>query len=149
MARARRSAGSGTRITREEPIDVLIVEHHDDTREMLRALLAHVGMTTRVCASVQTALDAIGARSPDIVITDLALPDRGGDELAAVLRADRDTMHIALVAITGVVDPEWSVLRCFDAYLRKPVDLELLPDLLSSLHDAARSSRDRRRQTGQ
>jgi CheY-like chemotaxis protein len=143
MDRRPRKTTSGSR-PRSESIDVVLVEDHDDGREMLYELLVRRRMTVRAFASVATALDAVRERVPDVVVTDLALPERGGHELAAILRSDAATAHVPLIAVTGVVDPSWNVMRWFDAYLRKPIEVEALRDLVESLYESARAARDRK-----
>lgn len=129
------------------PIDVVVVEDHDDGREMLFEVLVRRRMTVRAFSSVSAALESIGERLPDVVISDLALPERGGHELAAALRGDPATAHVVLIAVTGVVDPSWAVMRWFDAYLRKPIDVETLRDLVETLYATAVQSRSPKRDT--
>jgi CheY-like chemotaxis protein len=130
---------SGTQ-SRVRAKDVLVVEDDRDTREVLAVILGGAGFDVRACATVEEALALVRERIPDIVVTDLQLPRSSGRELAEALRADPSTSHVALVAATGAVDPHWDVVRWFDAYLRKPLDLDVLPQLLDTLAAAAEAA---------
>jgi CheY-like chemotaxis protein len=83
---------------------------------------------------------------PDVVVTDLVLrPHRAtGWALAEMLRREPRTSHIALIALTGRVDPRMEVVRAFDAYLRKPAEVQLLLDLVVQLTRVSRNARERR-----
>lgn len=131
---------SGTQ-RRARMIDVLIVEDDADCREMLAEVLLHERMAVRACDGGASALFALDVRAPDVVITDLAMPRMDGLDLARALRADPRFARVPIVATSGRVDPHWAVVRFFDAYLRKPIDLRLLPDLIRMLADSPRRAR--------
>lgn len=68
---------------------IFIVDDHPALREGLRALVKQAG-GYQVCgeaASVAEAMETIGAAGPDLVVTDLTLPDRNGVEMIKDLRA--------------------------------------------------------------
>ncbi|MDQ3031536.1 MAG: response regulator [Myxococcota bacterium] len=140
--------------SRRDPIAVVVVEDHDDTREMLRETFEHAGMDVRACASAHEALGAVTERTADVVVTDLRLAggEAGGAELAATLRNDPTTAGIALLAVSGELEATPDVVRFVDAYLRKPVDLATLPDLVEALADRVSTPpeprRPRRRRSG-
>lgn len=102
---------------------VLVVEDHEDSREMLKALLEAEGH------EVQEATDGVGAVEvatswrPDCVLLDVGLPLIDGFEAARRIRSAGGTMR--LVALTGYGQPE-DVARSreagFDEHLVKPVD---------------------------
>ena len=105
---------------------VLVVEDHEDSRELLRLLLESCGSTVEVAGSAEEALWLIGfsAGLPDVVVADLALPAHDGFWLLEQIRA-----HAAapppMVAVTGHVNP---VMRAdalaagFRGYIPKPID---------------------------
>jgi CheY-like chemotaxis protein len=123
----------------------VVVDDHEPTREMIRELLEHDDMRVRTCADVAEALEAVSLRTPDVVLTDLALPMRSGRELAELIRADPSNADISLVAISGEVDPSRETTRAFDAYLTKPIDVMSLSSLLHALHENAHTRRNARR----
>lgn|GEM_PF-3124145 len=125
----------------ESPYDVVIVEDDEDHRTMLVNLLAADTHLVRAYASAEDAHAAVLARTPDIVITDLQLGGVAGWTLAEMLRSDARTRHVALVAVTGAVDPRREVVTHFDAYLPKPIDLDVLLELVRNLASMSRAKR--------
>jgi CheY-like chemotaxis protein len=128
----------------EKAVDVIVVEDHDDSREMLTALLCASDCLVRAVATADAAHQLAIERVPDVVVTDLWLPGgSAGWTLAEALREDPRTRHVALIAITGHVEPRREVVASFDAYLRKPVETALLRDLVLQLAAISRAERRR------
>lgn len=125
------------------PLSVLVVEDHEDSRRMLVDLLEWKGMRARSCATIGEALALVGEDVPDAVITDLDLQGEHGRDLAIALRSQRATEHVAVIAVTGAIDPTLDVVRHVDAYLRKPLALGALPGLIRALVAAAEGARRR------
>jgi signal transduction histidine kinase len=106
---------------------VLLVDDDEDTRRVLSALLEGQGATTRTAASVAEARRVLAAMTPDVVITDIAMP---GEDGYALLRFCREhpsaqTRNIVVLALTAYAgeDARNSVLAAgFDGYLAKPLD---------------------------
>lgn len=128
---------------RVRAIDALVVEDAEDCREMLAHVLMRAGFVVRACDGASAALFAIDVRVPDVVITDLAMPGGDGRDLARAMRRDPRLARVPIVATSGRIDPHWDVVRFFDAYLRKPLDLALVPELLRTLVDSPARARGR------
>jgi DNA-binding response OmpR family regulator len=126
------------------PLEIVAIDDHEDTLTMISTFLEAEGHRVRPFDRAEPALLAIRARKPDLVLVDLALPDTNGARLAMRLRADPALAELPLVAMTACVDPEWDVVRHFDAYLRKPIDLEILGDLARTLVANVRAASHRR-----
>ena len=80
---------------------ILVVDDDRDTRELYRACFDMSGFVT---AEAETAADAIAeARrlKPDVLLTDLILPDFDGFELTQRLKRDTDTAGICVILLTG------------------------------------------------
>lgn len=123
---------------------VLLVEDDPESREMLAIVLRESGADVTTLGRADEALAVIAANTPDVVIIDLGLPGTmSGADLALRLRADVATMHIGLVAVSGSLEPQWPGVCPVDAYLRKPIDYELLIDLVATVTDSVRASRTR------
>jgi two-component system CheB/CheR fusion protein len=108
---------------KEVPRRVLVVEDHDDSREMLRTLLEADGHEVHEAADGLAAVEeALGWR-PDVVLLDVGLPALDGFEAARRIRAGGGAMR--LVALTGYGQPD-DVARSreagFDEHLVKPID---------------------------
>ncbi len=122
-----RSSGSGR---------VLVVDDNRDSAQMLADVLSELGYTTQVAFDAPGALAAVAERVPDVALLDVGLPVMSGYELARRLRDTAATAPISLIAVTGYGQPsdrEASAAAGFDAHLVKPVDLELLVELVATL----------------
>ena len=111
----------------------------DDTRAALYTLarlLETMGQHVLTADNAASALELIHSERPDLVISDLAMPNMNGYELAQHVREDPAIADLVLVALTGY-GQESNRRRAreagFDDYLVKPVSLEALQKLLASL----------------
>ncbi len=111
----------------------------DDTRAALYTLarlLETMGQHVLTADNAATAIELIHSERPDLVISDLAMPNMNGYELAQRVREDPAIAELVLVALTGY-GQESNRRRAreagFDDYLVKPVSLEALQKLLASL----------------
>lgn len=109
----------------------LIVEDHDDSRELLCAALESRGMDVHAAASVGAAVGLLSVEQVDIIISDIGLPDEDG--LAFIRRvrgsetgATASTPAIALTAFAGPEDRTQALVAGFNVYLTKPFDFGLL-----------------------
>lgn len=130
---------------------VVVVDDEPLVLDALAAVLEAEVLRVTKARDFEGALEAIERHRPHVVVTDLHLRGgRGGVALAAHLRASPDARETGLIAISGVVEPEWPLVREFDAYLRKPVDRKLLVALVRQLAGIAAEKRPARlRQTGE
>jgi CheY-like chemotaxis protein len=105
---------------------ILIVEDHDDSREMLEHLLLAHGHSVAAVASCHEAREVAAAKRFDMLICDIDLPDGDGVELMRSLRRDFLMTTIALSALTQ----RQEVARCekagVHAFLAKPLRIEEL-----------------------
>jgi PAS domain S-box-containing protein len=115
----------------------------DDTRAAvytLARLLETMGQQVRTANDAAMALELVRKERPDLVISDLAMPNMNGYELAQRLRQDPALSGLVLVALTGY-GQESSRRQAkeagFDYYLVKPVSLEALETMLASLPAAS------------
>jgi CheY-like chemotaxis protein len=88
------------------PLDglrVLVLDHEDEARELLRTVLQQRGATVRTVGSVAEALEALEAWRPDVLVSDSASPDRDSYALVGKvqsLEADRGGRIPALALTT-------------------------------------------------
>lgn len=112
---------------------LIIADDDDDAREMLAALLAEHGYTTRVARDGRDALMLLGALdgAPAILLLDLLMPMSGFEvlDVLANLGRSRDVPILVLSALAPPADLPFGV----DGYLPKPIDPDLLLRTLESL----------------
>ena len=112
---------------------ILIVEDNADAREALRAILEQDGHEIFEAGSGPDGVSSALANHPEVALIDLGLPVFDGYEVARRIRAAAQTNGIVLIAVSGYGLPEdqrKAEQAGFDAHLVKPVDLDLLTDLL-------------------
>jgi CheY-like chemotaxis protein len=80
---------------------VLLVEDDPDTREMYSEYLSYSGLTVTEAATGRRALERAQQERPDVVVTDIAMPEMDGLELSRRLRAHAPTHDVPIIAVSG------------------------------------------------
>lgn len=131
---------SGPPSTRKESRRILVVDDFDDNRAMYAEFLAYSGFVVDEAADGAEAVEQARRFLPDAVVMDLALPVMDGWEATRRIKADPNTRHIPVVAVTGhALAGHSRVAReagC-DAFLAKPCLPERLLETLCELMDRA------------
>jgi CheY-like chemotaxis protein len=105
-------------------VNVLVVEDCEDARELLRDLLVLCGASVTTAASGAEGWRMFRAVEPDLVISDLQMPDGDGYELVRRIRSlpsGRGGLTPA-IAMSGTGGPEESLAAGFHVHLVKPLD---------------------------
>jgi signal transduction histidine kinase/CheY-like chemotaxis protein len=121
---------------RLERHSVLIIEDNADTRDVLKLMLEVDGATVETAEDGEAGLHAVERMRPDVVLCDIGLPDIDGFEVARRIRARADLAATRLIALTGygqAEDMRQALKAGFEAHLTKPVNLEALMALLTSV----------------
>jgi CheY-like chemotaxis protein/anti-sigma regulatory factor (Ser/Thr protein kinase) len=118
-----------------EGIDTLIVEDDPAGRDFLRAALSRGGAIVRTADSVRHALQRIEETCPDLMLTDIGLPDEDGYELVRRVRADTRCANMRVAALTAFAGDRNAnaTATMLDAYFVKPVDPFALVNDLAKL----------------
>src|SRR5215470_3410776 len=119
-------------------ISVLIVEDDPDTLEMLSFILASTGADVITASSAAEALNALERSRPNVLISDLAMPDEDGYELISKirLRGPHEGGNIPAVALSSYTRPEdraRALAAGFQVHVSKPVDPRQLVDIVASV----------------
>jgi eukaryotic-like serine/threonine-protein kinase len=109
-----------------EPKRILVAEDHDDSRELLRLILAHEFPAAEIeCVSDGAmALEAFNRKPPSVALLDLRLPGIDGMALTKHLRQRASSATMPIIVLTGSGGPdEWRMLSALgaDRFLVKPV----------------------------
>lgn len=113
----------------DNPVRILVVDDNRDIVEALATLLRRRGHDVSVAYDGASALAAIQAHPPQVALLDIGLPEIDGYELARRIRAQKETRHVELIAMTGYGQPgdRARVTEAgFTDHLTKPFDFEAL-----------------------
>jgi len=114
---------------------ILVVEDNLDTREILHLYLTMDGFTVVTASDGREGLYKARAESPDLIITDINMPDYDGIKLVKELRAQPEFNHIPIIVLTafGIEDRDNAVRVGANRAIDKPVHLESLVDDVNEL----------------
>jgi signal transduction histidine kinase/ActR/RegA family two-component response regulator len=109
-------------------VRVLVVDDSPDAIEMMRVLLGGYGADVRVASSAVEGLAQVIAWRPDVLVSDIAMPERDGFWLVEHVRMlapeeGGDTPAVALTALADRDDRARALTAGFQRHLRKPVSL--------------------------
>ena len=115
--------------------DILVVDDDPSIQRLLVTALDGTGEVVCV-ASGEEALALTARRVPDIVVLDVGLPGISGLDLLRRWRTDPRTEGLEVVVLSGRADAEDEVAGYeagADAYVTKPVDVDVLQSLLVAM----------------
>jgi PAS domain S-box-containing protein len=125
-------------------LNVMVVDDELSVRELLALTLAKCGASVTLAASVQEALALLSNLSPDVVVSDIAMPGMDGYEFIHKLRElirprnGREVPVIALTACASGQDRDLALQAGFDRHITKPVDPAELVRAIAQSHSARR-----------
>ncbi|MBX3261342.1 MAG: response regulator [Labilithrix sp.] len=117
-------------------VHVLIVEDDPDGNELVCAILERYGARVTSAMTAAAALDALDGARPQILVSDIGLPDMDGMELIKNVRARKDDGAIPAVALTAYAsrqDAMKAIAAGFDAHVAKPVQPAMLGSVVVRL----------------
>ncbi|HEY9879290.1 MAG TPA: ATP-binding protein [Leptolyngbyaceae cyanobacterium] len=122
-------------------ICVLVVDDEPDAREFLTVLLRQYGAEVLTVASAAEVLSALESSQPDVLVSDVGMPEVDGYTLIRQIRAlppekGGQIPAIALTAYAREEDQQQALASGFQQHLSKPVDLD---QLISSVWKLSKS----------
>jgi CheY-like chemotaxis protein len=114
-------------------LKILLVEDHADTRRTLSRLLSHFGHEISVADSTRSALEIVKAKSFDVVLSDIGLPDGSGYDVISHAKQTQQLKGIALTGFGSEADIRRGQEAGFDFHLVKPVDFYELRSVLNQV----------------
>lgn len=116
---------------------ILVVDDNPDLRTYVSSVLQRHGHQILTAANGALGLDQARAHRPDLIVTDLMMPQVSGLEMIRHIRHDADLRGTPVILLTAKVDDETrleGVEQGADAYLSKPFkDRELLAEVRNLL----------------
>ena len=123
---------------RLDGLRVLVVDDEPDTRELLKAGLGQCGAEVAAAGSAAEALAAISSGAPDLLISDIGMPEEDGYELIRRVRelpaeGGGKVPAIALTAYARTEDRLHALRAGYEMHVPKPVEMAELVTVAASL----------------
>lgn len=117
-----------------QPVRILLVEDHHDTRITLKRLLERRGNKVRTAGTAEEAVQLAVQHPADLLISDIGLPNGSGLDIPAALRTRGvDIPGIALSGFGSEEDTRKSLQAGFALHLTKPVEMAVLEQAIAEL----------------
>jgi CheY-like chemotaxis protein len=119
-------------------VRVLVVDDEEDTRELVRRLLADCEAEVVAVETAHEALEEVQRFRPDVILSDIGMPQQDGYQLVRAVRALGDengggTPAAALTAFARPEDRQRALRAGFQMHVTKPVDANELILVVRSL----------------
>ena len=115
---------------------ILVVDDAHSERELMSTYLEQEGYQVIQATNGQEALEKVTSQKPNLVITDLVMPDMNGLELCRAIRKNPDTEKLPIIACTSKnqeLDRVWGLKQGLNLYLTKPYTREEVTQAVKSL----------------
>ncbi|HWA76068.1 MAG TPA: PAS domain S-box protein [Polyangiaceae bacterium] len=121
-----------------EGLRVLVCEDEPDARELLESILTGCKANVTLAASVSEALDRFAEAAPDVLISDIGMPDASGYELIRRIRAlpaekGGRVPAVALTAYASMADRTRALMEGFQNHVAKPTEPQELIAAVAAL----------------
>ena len=117
--------------------NILIVDDDDSVRKTLRRILEREGYAVVDCANGQEALRAVSEHGPDLVITDVYMPEMDGIEFLTSLRENDPDLPVLAVSGGARVSPDFVLEDASqlgaDAVMSKPYQIDQMRQMVRDL----------------
>ena len=125
-------------------VRVLLVEDDGDARDLMTRMLREHGAEVTAASSAAEALDIFAALEPDVLVSDIGMPDEDGYSLIARVRAmpaesGGRVPAVALTALARAEDRKRAILAGYQVHLAKPVEAAELCATIANLVNGTRA----------
>jgi CheY-like chemotaxis protein/anti-sigma regulatory factor (Ser/Thr protein kinase) len=118
-------------------LHLLVVDDDTDARRLLTRVLEEAGAAVTTAASVAEAMELIEKVAPDVLLSDLGMPNEDGYDLIRQVRRSgynsRKLPAVALTAFAGKEHEHRALLAGFQRHISKPVESKHLVLVVASL----------------
>ncbi len=122
-------------IPSSKEMKVLIVEDNDDLLNFMQSILSN-DFKVFTANDGEMAWNFISKNIPDLVVSDIMMPNRNGFELCKIMKSTYETSHIPIVLLTALsekTDQLHGLGLGADDYLTKPFDMNILIQRIKSI----------------
>ena len=112
---------------------ILVVEDNEKNLVLMRDLLRYFGYEVLEARDGLECIDMAVEHCPGLILMDIQMPVMSGVEAMKALRMRAETREIKILAVTSLAmqgDRERLLGEGFDDYIRKPIDLVELPEIV-------------------
>ncbi|MEH2226101.1 PAS domain-containing hybrid sensor histidine kinase/response regulator [Nostoc sp.] len=119
-------------------LQILVVDDNADTRELIAFILEQSGGQVRAVSSVGEALEALERLKPDVLVSDIGMPDEDGYSLIRKVRAQEaeqgeKILAVALTAFARDEEHRLALQAGFQVHVSKPIEPEELVKVVANL----------------
>ena len=118
-------------------VKVLAVDDQQDTLDLITLALTRYGADVRVANSAASALETIAEWKPNVIVSDIGLPEMDGyDFIRALREMEGDEKRIPAIALTGyagAVDESKALNAGYELHVSKPINLSELAVTIAKL----------------
>jgi signal transduction histidine kinase/CheY-like chemotaxis protein len=123
----RDASGRAIALPKLDGVHVLLIEDDVDNRNVLAAALKHCGASVQCATSARAAFTIVSEWKPDVIVSDIALPDMDGcDFLLRIRSGENDAVSsapaLALTVLSRPGEQERILAAGFDMFRQKPID---------------------------
>ncbi len=113
---------------------IMVIDDIESNRTLIREQLMDTGLQIRDAENGHLALEMIDKIKPDLILTDIRMPDLDGFAILNKIKSNPNTSHIPVIAITASISTEKEDTRSlqFDSLLLKPISKKLLLQEISN-----------------
>jgi DNA-binding response OmpR family regulator len=128
--------------TEQSTLPILIVEDDEPTQKMLRALFRRHGYVCDLAFNGREAIALLGANRYAAVVLDIMMPEVGGKDVVAFMVAASKNVPVVICTAAGPAALTGFDAEVVKAIIRKPFDIDLLVQTVSSVIDRSAAAGD-------
>ena len=120
---------------------ILYIEDNQESRLLVRRVLMAEGYALLEAVDGPAGLRLAEENLPDLILIDINLPELDGYQVTSRIKLVPRLAHIPIIAVTANVmkgDRERSLAAGCDGYIKKPIDVDLLPDQIATFLSRSR-----------
>ncbi|MBI4248749.1 MAG: response regulator [Elusimicrobia bacterium] len=117
---------------------ILVVEDEMGMRDLLGTILEEAGYDVALATNVESAMEAIWDRQPDMIMLDIILTGTDGMEICRTVRQSPELSHIPIIVMTGKgpdIARKMGLEAGADDYLPKPFGLAEVTERVAALFE--------------
>jgi signal transduction histidine kinase len=124
---------------------LLYIEDDEASRNLVQRVLAYSGYKVLIATRALEGIDLAKKHQPDLILTDINLPDLSGREIIVRLRSDPRLTTVPIVALTAqdhAFEREKTFVAGATGYITKPIDVETLVNKIEKFLQGHRETID-------